>query len=398
MYSYFNEITLENSMILLEAYRGKDSTLKKAEAILDEICEEIRALSLDSLGGKVVSYANDRRIDEVEKLLKARFKASEFNLFIYDDFLTNSIYGTNGFTIPQTFASFMIDEDGMSTGLNINVNVGQALIHRCDLTGGELLGIIIHEVGHNVRRDWLRKTVNVLQGILDPLGSILLQYGFQQYVNMKLPRNLDKSSPEFMRYVGRGVRIIKNLFNGISKYGDMLRSITFLLAHPTALLSFLNPITYVNGYVEEKYADSLATSLGYGPDLARALHKFENLSHVFKIKDTPTPVSIVEDFILRSMSILVAPVDVHPDVAIRITSQIKYMKRELNNPDIPAFKKKELAKELADLERYMEEVYLNSKAEQNKKAPFTYIWNVLVYKMNGIADLREIFNVLALEA
>lgn len=391
------EITLENCMVLLEGYRGKDVTLVKVEKILDEICDDIRNSDFNDIRTKVIkTFSNDPRVNEVEKLLAKKFKAKKFELHLYDDLITNRMFGTNGFTMPQTFASFGAEDDGLSTGMLVYVNVAQNLIYKCDLSGGELLAIIIHEVGHNVRRDWLRRVNNVVTTIMDPMVAGVIQTGIWQELMMKGPRVLDKSTPQLMKDINKKIRILSNLFNGIKKYDTILHNIILILQNPLKLMNLINPISYIDGYIEEKYADSLATSFGYGYELSTALYKFDNLSHVMKIDDTPTPAAVVEDFLIRTMSILFSPIDVHPAEAIRINSQIKYMKKQLNDPKIPKVKKKELEESLDNMEKFMQGTYLNPKYEHNKKKPLTFVWNVLVHKINGLADIREMLNILSL--
>lgn len=390
----YEEFSLENCINVLESYTGKTSNLHKAEALLDQMCKKI--IANEDNNKKALSFANSKELKEVENLLCKEFKAKQFVLHIYDDVVTNFMIGDNGFTKPQALASFRPDENGRSTCLNIYVSVGQGLIAKLKLTGGELMAIILHEIGHNVRKDWLRQFKDILFVGLDPVGALLSELGVFQAMYHVLPKSIEQTADSKILLIGKLVRKLKNFISDITKYPILVNNISILLKKPHLILKLIDPTTYVLSYVEEKYADSLATACGYGYETATVMSKFDDFSRAsYGLK--PSPIYIVEDFLIRTSSILLSPADVHPQSCVRLVSQIKNMKKHLNDPSITPEQRKELEKSLELTEKYINEIYKNPKSRKNLGAPFTYAWNMICISLNGYIDIREIFNVLRLE-
>lgn len=388
------EFSLDDCIDVLEAYTGKTTNLRKAEAILDKMCKKI--IANESNNKRALSFANSKELKEVERLLCKEFKAKSFTLHIYDDIITNLVVGDNGFTIPQALASFRPDENGRSTELNIHVSVGQGLIAKLNLTGGELIAIIIHEIGHNVRKDWLRQFKDLLFTILDPGGTLLKELGLLQAMYHVIPKTVEQQSSPSTLLMGKHIRKIKNFIRDTTKYPILLHNITTIVKNPDLILRLINPVSFVSGYVEEKYADSLATACGYGYEKAVLAAKLDDFSRS-KWAIKPSTISIVEDFLIRTSSILLSPLDTHPQACVRLISQIKNMKKHLKDPSITPEQRKELERSLELTEEFVNNVYKNPKAKRNLSAPFTYAWNMIAMSLNGFVDIREIFNVLRLE-
>ena len=385
----YSEITLENCMAVLEAYRGKDRDLLKVEKLLDGICEEIKnATTLFP-----AAFADSKELKEIERILKKKFNAKEFVLHIYDDLVTNTVFGANGFTMPQAMASFRPNKDGLSSGLNIYVSIGQGMISHMDLTGGETLAIILHEIGHNVRRDWLRQFSDIIYTSLDPLGSLVSELGVYQHLFFVTPKELEKTSPRLILQIGKLVGNIKRWMYDISKF-TILGNI---LKNPGRIVEKINPTNFILKYADEKYADSLPTRFGYGYEMATASAKMDDFRRSSVTNMKPSPLSIVEDFFVRSSAILLSPIDVHPQDAIRVSRQLTLMKKHLKDPSLTKEQRKELEQSLNKLEKYLNDVYLNPKHKRNLAAPFTFIWNYITIKLKGYVDKREILNILDIE-
>lgn len=383
---------LDSCEIFMEVYRGKQPELIKAENLLDEICEEIIN---NTQYNKALSFSNDERVKKVERYLASVFEARKFDLFIYDDIITNTMFGVNGFTIPQALSSFNADKDGLSKELSMYVSVSQRLVSKLKLTGGELLAIILHEIGHNVRKDWLRSISEIINIAFNPT-ILLTLFGLQQQMLISGPKEMEARNPQAFRDTTKVVNTVVNFIKSSLRYPMMLNTISKLLKDPTLLLTVFNPVTYMTGYAEEKYADSLPTSFGYGYEMSMVAIKFDNFakSGIF-IK--PSPMSIVEDFIVRTFRVLMSPLDVHPQEAVRLVSQIKNMKKHLKDPSITPQQRKELERSLGLIEEYMDNVYKNPKHAKNMAAPLTYIWNMITLGVKGFVDPRELLNLLRIE-
>ena len=385
----FTDITLENCISVLEVYRGKDKDLLRAEKLLDQLCEKSKKATVKN----PVSFANSKELAEVERILKKKFNAKMFELYIYDDVISNTLFGANGFTMPQALASFRPAENGLSKDLNIYVSIGQALINHMDLTGGEVMAIIIHEIGHNVRHDWLRQFADAFYAVCAPPTVLLSELGIFQSMYIKGPKDLEKNAPKVVLQLGKFIGMVKRWILDVSKFSTL----GVILKHPTLILRSIDPIGGTLGYIEEKYADSLATSMGYGYEMGTASAKMDDFRRMKITNMKPSPLSIVEDFCVRSAAMLLSPLDVHPQDAVRVSRQITLMRKHLKDPSLTPGQRKELTESLDKLETFIDEIYLNPKHKRNISAPFTFIWNYVVMKLNGYVDLREIFNALRLE-
>ncbi len=388
------KLTLENCIAVLEAYSGKDKDLLRAEKLLDVMCKKIIE-NEGNLDG--ISFAGTKELKEVENILKKKFKAKQFTLHIYDDLITNTIMGSNGFTIPQGLASFRPKEDGLSSGLCIYVSLGQGLISHMKMTGGEAMAIVLHEIGHNVRRDWLRQFNDIIMTALMPQRTIMSELLVSQSMYIIMPKDLEKNSGSTVMKVSKLIRKIQRWISDITKIPYFVNTLSIISKNPGVLLNIIDPTTYITGYIEEKYADSLPTRFGYGYEMATAAAKMDDFRRSSLTNMKPSPISIVEDFLIRSTAILLSPADVHPMDSIRVARQITLMKKHLNDPSITKEQRKELEESLINLERFLDEVYLNPKHKRNMAAPFTFVWNLITVKLKGYVDIREIFNILRLE-
>lgn len=383
------EITLENCIAVLEAYRGKDKDLLRAEKLLDDMCKKIIKANLL----EPVSLANTKELKEVENILKKKFNAKQFTLHIYDDIVTNTLFGTNGFTMPQALASFRPKNDGLNSGLCIFVNIGQGLISHMKLTGGETLAIILHEIGHNVRRDWLRQFSDIIYTAMDPMCALVSELTVPQHVWMSMPKEIEKISPQLMLKAGKLVGHIQRWLYDISKFsilGNLLKNIN-------RIISSIDPLSYILKYAEEKYADSLPTRFGYGYEMTTVAAKMDDFRRSSITIMKPSPLSIIEDFFVRASAILLSPLDVHPQDAIRVSRQVSMIRKHLKDPSISKEQRKELEQSLNNVEKFLNEVYLNPKHKRNMAAPFTFIWNYITLKLKGYVDIREILNTLRIE-
>jgi hypothetical protein len=88
-------------------------------------------------------------------------------------------------------------------------------------------------------------------------------------------------------------------------------------------------------------------------------------------------------------------VDCHPDEAIRILSQLKKMKRDINDPSIPPMIKKQLAEDIAEQEKILEK-FTDKDYYLNEGRVFSMMWNkMLIEVFDGKLDPRELVELVA---
>ena len=80
----------------------------------------------------------------------------------------------------------------------------------------------------------------------------------------------------------------------------------------------------------------------------------------------------------------------HPDNVVRIKSQIDKLKRDIKDPNLKPNIKKELEVNIAEMEKFIDDVYLNFDNDDNKNRPISYLWNIMIFKIfKGKLDPRE---------
>ena len=385
--------------VVTEAYFGKTDILLEIESLLNQYVANIKKDTLIKGGtirisSDVTNKTNRAIISKVEKLVEKQFKIKEFILNMYTGAPMDIVFrpAGNAFTRPKSFnftkeASKLSDKfiDGSNTVIGVNVDT--AIISWYDLTGEELTGIILHEIGHGL-------SVSIMQYLnicmLAPnIGGAIVYYVASEFgyiasiVGKFIEEILDAVPP--LRFIDQTISGLAVNISAILPAGINLISIP-------SMLRSLNPIRWSLGYVEEKYADSFSASYGYGPALSSGLAKFESLNvggaKLVRAIPVVNQVADLGNVIAGSIFNLI---DEHPANPVRIKAITRKLRRDLKDPKIDP-RAKELAKRDLDmLDNFLDNYYLEISQNNNKKKIFTYFYNKLIIKVfKGKVDIRDL--------
>lgn len=385
---------------ITEAFYGKPKEFIEIEKNLTKIIEMIRFTKEDP--NKAVDINLMPEVAKIERLFTKVFKNKETSISFYSPVpFVGMAY--NAYTIPSGFAYFKKDPNNKkrvrSEDLYINVNIDIGLIYGIDATEQEVMALILHEIGHcydaslfsllskiaiafningvpNIPASILSTIINLL--IREPISRI------HQFVNRLTTKNpvLSKFFSDFMM----GYRSVVSMLNRISIF-NILGNIN-ITNYLTNLLSPSN----IFGYAGEKFADSFATSYGYGKELSSALNKIDKEQGLF-LSDAASEIPVLNignDLLRVTSKVAFFLMDPHPENVVRIKSQLDKLKRDIKDPNLKTSVRKELELEIKEMEDFINNVVMESEDEDNKNNPISYMYNMTLIKLfDGKLDPRE---------
>lgn len=380
--------------VVNETYYGKNNNLKKCEKLFDDIIYDLRDAHKSSFTNdrKVYDINNDPRKDEIERLLEDTFNLDSFDLTFY----VRQNYAYNAWTIPTTIPIFNKDKSKKyginSSGYKLNCHVDSVMLTLSDMTGGEILAIILHEIGHNFDASIFYILSNLTFDIKQDLMGLLLSITpIKRWIG-KIQTYIDKFSTILFSEFPRIKKVYFTYLNcmmSFKKYVNSFKIVPQIIKNPYYLLRALSPHN-IFGYGNEKFADSFAAAHGYGKELISALEKLERGNGLI-IGDATKEcglIAIPYDLTRLFIDIALAPIDPHPASPIRLKSVISKLKRDLKDPNLDPKLKKELIQQIEYIEKYIEEEYTNIYTDENKNRCIRVLYCKLLY--NFPIDVREL--------
>jgi hypothetical protein len=258
-------------------------------------------------------------------------------------------------------------------------------IRNCKLNGEELMGILLHEIGHNFER---RKYI-IANFYLYCVFSSFGTYEVLQYIHRK-------GLTEFLIEMGRQYPNIDFFCNLLYQlYVEFRHTINFFSG---GLVDFILHFTYyvLTGKAifaplmlkTEQFADSFAAKYGFGPGLISGLQKVEALEN-----DNSITVSTINSIpILRSIfDVMHGPTklchelfcDTHPVEEIRYESIKTDLMNDYNDPEVPKEFKPIIKQQIIQCEKLQE--FEKTDAEEKQKI-FTLFKK---YLMNDIFPTKK---------
>lgn len=407
--------------VLTEAYHGKPKEFILIEKKLEKVIEMIRLTKEEP--SNAIDINSMREVEEIEKLFTKFFKNKETSITFYTPIISP---GYNAFTVPSSLSYFKKDKSNKrvtrSEDLFINVNVDIGLVYGLEMTPAELMSIILHEIGHcyDASMFMLLTNVNIdiVKGFkMDKDGSVstIFNKGSEALagsIKNTIMSFLMGSTPvaKFYQAANRFVSsnpIISKIWSDISNIILDVRMfinqiipntqlLRFLVSPAMIIASLLNPRNLF-GYAGEKFADSFATSYGYGPDTATVFNKMRTRKGLF-LNENVAKIPILNigyDFYKVVMQAATFLSDPHPTEATRIQSQLNKLKKDLKDPNLSPKVRRELTENIEELETYIDDVLLNIENDSNKGRTISYFWNYMIIKVfNGKIDPRELFEAV----
>lgn len=406
---------LTNPRILNEEYYGTNNELKKAEMALNKL-----KILIDEKGAK----ADIPATEEYTVLKEALCKVFGFHdllinagMFYNDAIFTIPIYLSPDFAINTMKDSSYItkNEYGIcfspDAAVVASINLDFAVMSNkgANLSGKEMLAIILHEVGHNFfstdRKTTLLLMLNFVRGLfIDVIANINNPEAYPvlvQQLIQTLIRTNRFSNTIFAKISNAMLAITKDMWIrkifisttqfirlAASEFLAVIPVIIGLFCFPTmwmiqytnmAIISLFNLISFgwldtlYVGYDNEKFSDNFASTYGYGPELASSLTKLEEYGSkghsqtLRKIVESDKSGSLNFAACLYAIPLMTVShmlLDCHPTTEQRLLGQIKMLKTELKKQNLKPSTKKMILADLNRLEK-LEHEYFDASDRDN---------------------------------
>ena len=375
--------------IVTEAFIGKTSNLKQAEAELKKVLEMIYTFDEPSFQtAKIVNYSSACK--KFCELL-----SSEFGTKILVNFTPHDIRNSGAYTfVTSTMWDFMSTKKEFERSGKIKsreklfpiyITVSYSVINKQHLTSEEVMGIILHEIGHNITHVPIINSLNLIALLLRPIVSAL---------NSSIDRlvTIVEGVPVINQVI-RFKNLIEKFFSDIT--GDRLNSLDLfykLIIHGGySLISLIDPVRHFGGYMGERYSDSLATAYGYGAGLSRGLlkiHKETAQTSFNKVVNSNVVTAFGDVYLMTFVDIcsMITLSSVHPKVGHRIKNSLNKLERDLKEGDYPPEVKSQLQSDVKELRKIYED-YLNATDAQKNQVRSFYRKYIEKYGVNPVRNL-----------
>lgn len=304
----------------------------------------------------------------------------------------------NAYTYTKTWMSLNTDYKRSKTDkrltptndkLDIYICLNSALVHECKMNEREILAILLHEIGHNYQLHlvhWILATGVKFYWMLATMVTDTINLNRILYsVNTGVSSFLAQRFPKLYNWIKDGDKEFAKILSALPKP-------ILITALPYMLTRYINPAYYAN-YYNERHADNFAVDHGYGKDLASGLTKLgrpsEHTSSQW-IKNNKI-VGALYDLSDLQYNMMATLVGGYPSEQNRIVNTIERIKSNLTDPTITPSMRKDLLNQLADIEAFYKDYYLNENVDVNKNRFITNAYKKLVdEKFKGKIDIREI--------
>jgi hypothetical protein len=384
-YSIFN--------IALEYFQGKSKELRECEKYCTNIVTKIGNIMGDVDILKTPISGDDVDNIMLEKTLAKFFKVRKVRLYWDNGSVINAYTYPNGCITRANAKKNLLD--GKGSNMNISIFLYTNAVSAAQVTGSELLAIILHEIGHNFHFCPLSTFSDIVLGILS--------FGLRPLMRL-IDKGLTIVTAELVDLVRKYVPIVSNLFDVYHRFWlevnylmnpvNIVRTMVTCLSNPVKVMTSVMQNIDILGYGEEKIADSFAARYGYGSELVSALKKFNVPRDTMygKLVMSGKVGGIVADIAELQVTIINGLLlDPHPNTDQRAASMVKKLKRDLAKGDYPRELRSELEAEIKRLEEAHRTVNIINESVDGpniRKA----IFDVVNKATGNRSDLREIFN------
>ena len=380
---YFLEAYGDDLYAIEEAYKGKSKQLLDLEKMIGE--NRKKYYNTFKVGG---SYYTDPDFEKIGDKIASIFG------FKYCDFNLVNDPSMNAFTVPCGFSitnnsngkitqRILTDKDNIKydrSQISCIIRLTSGLYTNKTFTDGEIMGLIIHEVGHNFQHgvNNCLKMYSVFMYFMN-MASIVVNVGSGNLVGAL--QSIIMKDSEVRSNVNKWAKK-SNLGGVINVFGNILGFIRVIISEvleltgrltlgiPAGLINIAsiiatgvsNPLTLIVGILSapikkgaENVSDDFAASHGYGAELISALSKIDldpnaSATEIGKFsKKLPLFDSVCTLFALPTMIISQLFSD-HPLPPKRATGIVAELKRELNKSDVSPKVKKEIEMQIKEVE------------------------------------------------
>ena len=349
-------------------YYGKSKKLLGVEHILDEMIE------IGKTKGGVTSQKFNDKMDDVAIRLGDIFGFYSFqinsSILLFSpaalDVLTNpgctlckSVIYKYTKKIVEGKSTYVIDLDKNHQGVRFKSNARYTMrmflninlfkpSNEYSFTGGQILAIMLHEIGHNfyigpVKEVGVEFVYMLTSGDLIAYIKSLIEVALigdlaSDIIDSSMPPIIRKSIFNTVGWIESVIEIPVNLVGMAFKIGAFISNLTTIsgLIAGTLMLKGSHVALGFLKYDSEKYSDTFATSYGYGVELAQAL---DNMDHRSLYRAQTYAGQDIHDLLFTLYKIPIEVIDCitdsHPNTQGRLKNDIDYLEacgKDIKNP------------------------------------------------------------------
>lgn len=416
-----------NLQAINEVYFGKTKEILAIEKQLDLVRNKYMNRYLTN-----IFVNNDPDLLKLNRMIEDYFGFGCFSLNIINEPTINA------FTIPIDFrlreggsgkikSDLIVDKNSFkfnkSADYTCMVYIYSGVIFNSEFTTGEVMAMILHEIGHNFYSAINNSGTGVMVDLYMSLkiiydiylifvglisnpsisltGSIDLLTSTDDYYKLKekMKKTLRQNNDLIIKLIDI-YKWFKSLANtaklSISNIIDMA---SIGLLYPiagvlnTINLNLLSLLFLPMRYKNERTADNFATMYGYGPDHISLHNKVNslNIKQTSKIKNLYMKIPLLSNLYALNVNIgtiMVTAFDEHPIGISRCSDQINMLRRELEKSDIDPKMKKAIQEDIKACELNIKDIINISGGLKNKDIIRNAYYKSL-YETSDSKDLKD---------
>lgn len=351
---------------LKEVYFGKSKNLLECEKLIAELKVEYDNKYM--YGGQIEC---DNRIKILSNKLAQEFGLKKFILEFESMPVGNACtpplsWGIDCMPACRMKANLIVDKSGFKyrpeAGYILDMVMYTGLFCNPDMTAGEVLAVILHEIGHNFSSvidetcfmlidvvHWSNLMVYIMYSLAHGNVGGAVGNALIPFVSSNAFKDLTNRLDEFVSQY-KPMNYLYAIFNALSgSYNAAMLQLNYLIASILGYANAVNPAYYIDrimngivkialnpiGYRDERIADNFATAYGYGPELSTALLKLDTTNYeklpLNKLANYIPPIGMFLRTGIGLSSIIGSMFDPHPQTMERCLDQVRYLRKELDH-------------------------------------------------------------------
>lgn len=387
-----------NNELFMEAYYGKLPEFEEIEMLFDSIIKRARADGYDSNPNKYVETK------KIENIFAKVFGLKKMVLYWIPSNVKNAytvtiqsilLFGESKDYIEKRTDRGFYDTSGRSV---FTVYAYTGLLQKdINLSAHELTAILLHEFGHNFDYSKYHMISFLVDCLVNPGYANSIENNKSIEDHNKIKDEYLKNTKKYWNKIyaskperKRKDREYKRAMEKALRTGMFQKTIRFIASTLTLpfilIISLPVQLLSLDGKKGELFADSFATSYGYGSDLITGLEK---LGDVSKIKvEHSKGLDIMRDLNNCMDEIFIGLLEIHGTTQERCKETIKKLEADIRSSDFPPELEEELHDELNKVKaRYMELLAVSENGDDKILKSWRKICNVIFGGAPNIAKL-----------
>ena len=453
-----------NEGILSEAYIPKSKYLKRAEELLDKIrspylVDDAKGIvgtakiNLSRFSSTADGIVNSKEWLEFERCFEKQFGFKTFTVNLMRSAIPNAM------TLPVSFDithikgfDDVLDKSGLrykeSAGISAISFISDGMLFNGKFTSGQILAVMLHEVGHNFSQMGIEILANincgkvlinvaasflalfnkiqhasekggVAQAAVQALGSVLgvifttdwakENFNTSKRNNAPMSQALDilfsvfGTNADIALITSQIMQIKDTLITVFTN--KIISSLKYNIKNQVGNLTdnykqaALNQLVNYPGFMDESFADKFVAMNGYGVEFSTAIKLMDSEAILgFGMQGDFDKVPVLGQFmavnyIVNKVFNQILSGEPHPTTASRIKTQISILRAEMKEPGISKKTKSMIERDIANIEIENERLEKQLKSDINFRSSHYRIYimsfDKFVTKLQPKKDVRE---------